>query len=193
MKLLSISTLSFLIFILFISNNTNAQELIPLEVNNTWKYLQKEIVNGKTIKIDTLTSKVEKEVTYNNKKWFYLIELGDEYIVRNDKDGQYELDTLSKQANGNYKEVLFLKNDKNLKHNSYVVFEDIEISIENATTPIKTKIGEFKCIKYLIRTLNGTDGLINELYIKPGVGLVRHKRIEKDTTSICDLIGYSVN
>ena len=175
-----------------ITVNINSQELIPLKVNNEWKYIEKETINGNTTITDTIKSKIEKIVTYNNKKWFYMNELGDKYIVRNDQQGQYELDTLETQKNGDFKEVLMFKNSDKDQKISYKAYGNIKIEKEIGTTKIKTKIGEFDCIKYLLIPQEAKPNEVIEFFFSPGIGLVYHKWIENNIITSYELIEYNV-
>lgn len=181
-----------LIIILSFTINSNAQKLIPLKVNNEWKYLEKETINGNTVITDTITSKIEKTVMYNNKKWFYMTELGDKYIVRNDKQGQYELDTLETQKNGAFKEILMFKRTNNNKSTSYSAYGNIKIVKDKGITKVKTKIGEFDCIKYSILPEQTNENEMIEFFFSPGIGLIYHKWIENLKTTSFELIEYSI-
>jgi len=181
-----------LILTMLISIKINSQELIPLKVDNNWKYVKNEAVNGEIIKTDTVTSKVGKIVFFNNKKWFHMNELGDKYVVRNDEQGQYELDTLNTQKNGNFKEVLMFKNNESPKQISYTAYENIKITIESGTKLIKTEIGDFECIKYTLIPQEAKPGEIIEFYFKPGIGLIYHQWIEGEKITTCKLIEYNL-
>lgn len=187
-----ITTIILFLLTISFSININSQELIPLKVNNEWKYIEKETINGKTTITDTITSNVVKTATYNNKKWFYLNELGDTYLVRNNKQGQYELDTLSIQKNGDFKEVLMFKRNFTLEPISYIVFDDIKVNVESGTTQIKIEIGNFDCIKYSLIPQEAKQNEVIEFYFKPGIGLIYHKWIEKDIITTYELIEFNI-
>ncbi len=180
-----------LIITLFSSSKIHSQDLIPLKVNNEWTYLEKIITNNK-VKIDTITSKVEKTVTYNNKEWFFLNELGDDFIVRNDELGHHELDTLTTLKNGNYDEVLIFKNFKKNKSTSYDIYDDVKVTKAAGIFKIETPIGKFKCRKYSLTFEFNNFNEVIEFYFTPKIGLIYYKWIEEETTTTCELINYKL-
>ncbi|MBJ2175087.1 hypothetical protein JBL43_12615 [Aureibaculum sp. A20] len=188
----NILLLFFFTLAMFFSININSQELIPLQVNNSWKYIEKVKIKGKLIKTDTLISRVEKTMDFNNKKWFYMTELNSKYIVRNDEKGQYEIDTLRTQNNGDFKEVLMFRNDNKLNQNPYKVYETIKVKIDDKITLIKTEIGQFECIKYTIIPHEALENEFYEFYFKPGIGLIYHKWVENDKITTSELIQYNI-
>lgn len=170
----------------------NSQELIPLKQGNSWKYSAVKTVNGNTEETDTVISVVGQPVVYNNKQWFHLNELGDEYIVRNDENGQYELDTLNTNENSDFAEVLMFKNPKGLKENSYFAYDIIKVTVDADTHLIKTSIGDFTCIKYTLIPQEAGDGEVIEFYIAPGVGVIFHKWITAEWIKTRLLVEYTL-
>ncbi|WP_298782357.1 hypothetical protein [uncultured Polaribacter sp.] len=188
----NIPLLFFLTLVMLFSLNIYSQDLIPLKVNNSWEYIEKIKVKGKIIKTNKLTSKIEKIVNFNNKKWFYMTELGYNYIVRNDQKGQYEIDTLRTLKNGDFKEVLMFRNPNKLNMDPYKVYEEIKIKIDNKKTVIKTELGKFECIKYTIFPNEQNENEFIEFYFKEGIGVIYHKWVEYDKITTCKLVRYDI-
>lgn len=181
-----------IVFLLLISIDLHAQELIPLEVNNYWKYQTKIIQNKEVTQADTIVSRVGKTLTYNKKTWYFLNEFGHEYVVRNSEAGQYEIDSLSIEPNGNFKEVLMFKRPKKSKSSFYTAYDNINITIGKNRKIIKTSLGKFKCYKY---TLTGENSDVDEkitIYIKPGIGIIYHSTENPYETTIYELIDYKL-
>lgn len=168
----------------------NAQDLIPLKVGNSWTYIQEVSLNGELIEKDTIASSIEKSNVYNNKQWFFMNELGYDYIVRNGEEGQFELDTLKALDDGNFKEVLMFKKKVDNPQRSYQVYDDITVTLSENTFPVKTILGDFDCIKYTLDYQEKNEYI--EFYITPGIGVIQHRWFEKGKITTITLIDYDL-
>ncbi len=178
------------LLILLATLNLHSQELIPLKVNNNWKYIETVTINDKIVETDTLNSSIKSKLILNGKEWFLMEELGDEFIVRDDKEGQYEIDTLTTLKNGNFKEILMFKRPTRNTSISYHAFDDLTITIAPNTILIKTEAGDFNCIKYTIDYKEENEFI--EFYIKPDIGVICHRRVENDTITTVKLLEYNL-
>lgn len=159
-----------LILLLF-SLNIEAQNLIPLGLNNYWKYEQTTVENGKIISIDTVLNRVNGITTLNGKEWYLLNEFGDNFIVRNTAAGQMEIDTLSVNEDGEYDEIVMFKKPNKSKNLSYLAYDVNNVFIDKSPAIIKTSIGDYKCYKYIITT-EGVENESIETFICPGIGII---------------------
>lgn len=184
---------SLLIGILtFISLTLHAQNLIPLKVGNYWKYKQITSVSDSIISIDTVVNSVKKRISLNGKDWFILNEFGDDFVVRNSKLGQVEIDTLSKDIYGKFKETVMFKNPNELKTLSYIVYDVNYIEVDKTPILINTIIGDFKSFKYTILIEDEIDEKI-ETYISPKIGIIYQDWSIGKKHVRCKLVDYKIN
>lgn len=148
-----------------------AQDLIPLELGNYWKYEETTFEGGSVVSIDTVINSVKNIKRFNNKDWFIIEEFGDDFVVRSTEAGHMELDTLSKNRQGNFNEVLMFKKPSKVRNLTYTTFGVDQVLVGKTPVSIPTILGDFKCYKYTIMPGGDIAGQI-ETYIHPGIGII---------------------
>jgi len=182
----------------FLSTNIYSQELIPLQLGNKWKYEQKTIYKNLIKKRDTVVSEVFDQSLFNEKQWFYLNEMGDTYIVRNDKFGRYwELNNRLKLQDGNFKEELIYRYIDHKDTQLYKIYEGRnECTKHNGTVGIQTNFGKIDCLKYTFNLLKEKGAFTKkiDIYIKPGIGIILLINYQKNGYILSyQLIDYKLN
>jgi hypothetical protein len=152
-------------------NAIEAQDLIPLKTGNYWKYEETTFDIDYMMDRDTVINKVKGTKRFNDREWFLIDEFGDEFLVRSTKAGHMELDSLSKNRQGNFTEVLMFKKPSKVKNLTYTTFGKNQVMVSRTPVKIQTVLGVFTCYKYTIIPEGGNAGQI-ETYISPGIGIV---------------------
>lgn len=134
-----------------------AQELIPLEVGNYWKFKNKN--TG-----ETEYARVLEKVELGGETWFKYKELDDEHIfyVRNTENGQAEIDIDTQET----ELVLVYPVKKETRYQQYdvgtMVTPDVEVTVP---------AGTFLTYKYDFSIDDPEEPII--LWVKPGLGPVK--------------------
>ncbi len=165
-----------------------AQELIPLKTNNEWVYEAVTFVNDEEVSRDTVTNKVLFSEIINDKNWFYIDEFGFHFTVRNTSEGQVELDSFQVDNKGQFLETLVFKNPSS-KIQTYKIYYDNEVTVDNKVTKVTTAAGTFKTYRYVIKSVGSTNYHV-ENFISPGVGIIRNNWTEGNQLIQYNLISY---
>ncbi len=168
-----------------------AQQLIPLEVGNTWTYIRTIRIDQQIIKTDTSYSSIEKSVQIESKTWFISREDGYDYLVRDEGGQQFELDSTIVDPQGRYKEFLVFGIPGKGEKLSYKVGQET-VTVAAVKGKVITAAGKFKCLKYEFRSPYDSDGYI-DTYISPGVGIVKVIMASGKEITELKLIAYHIN
>lgn len=188
------ATYRSIILILFtvFSNRSFSQTLVPLEIGNQWVYEQITIASGSVVSTDTITNEIKGSVVLNGKKWFIINEFGDDFMIRNTRKGQLELDTFNTNNKGKYVEVLIFRKPKRKESQEYMVFETNQVKIDKESQTITTSIKDFECYRYQITTLDSNGDQI-ETFIAPSIGIIYQNWVNGNQQIQSRLIDYRIN
>lgn len=178
------------------------KDLIPLSLGNFWKYSRYSSINGM---LENIANEVISERNVNNNPIYLIKEFGDEFWVRNSREGQVSIELNDNEEF--VQENIFLKKPEVKGSFQYdfkvdIYDENIHILVSkdyslsritvNQDVVINNKLGEFKCLHYIIEEAGDDNNFVIQMFVNPDIGIVRHIVNDDGEEIISDIIEYQI-
>ncbi len=158
------------------------KEIVPLVVGNRWEYRRTETDRrtGRTFPDETDKAAVHEKRVIGGKTWFRYTEFDDEFWVRSGPDGQSELRDFDEEGDPDPNSgAVFYRYPVAKVPLEYEVGGS-KITVVATDRVVTTPAGRFTC--YVYRLVE--PGLVVEMSVAPGVGLVKHRFDLKDSNLV---------